>query len=106
MKLNLYLVTNHKTATKRNPSGGSDVSIKNIKHIKVFRDIDRAKKIIEDWYNSWPKTGYFECGGYEVTKKEILCDGKIATVCYNVFGCGSVVDQYLLEEIEYDSKRS
>jgi len=98
----LYLVKNHTSATKRNPNGGSDVSTKNIENIKVFKDIDRAKKIIKDWYNSWPKTGYFECGGYEVTKKEILCNGKIATVCYNVFGCCSVVDQYLLEEIDYD----
>lgn len=98
----LYLVKNQKSAIERNQNGGRDVSTKNIENIKVFKDIDRAKKIIKEWYDSWPKTGYFECGGYEVTKKEILCNGKIATVCYNVFGCCSVVDQYLLEEIEYD----
>lgn len=97
----LYLVKNYTSAKKRNPNGGSDVSIKNTENIKVFKDIDKAKKIIKDWYDSWPKAGYFECGGYEVTKKEILNNGKIATVCYNVFGCGSAVDQYLLEEIEY-----
>lgn len=97
----LYLVKNYETAKKRNPNGGSDIPIKNVENIKVFKDIDKAKNVIKEWYDSWPKAGYFESGGYEVTKKEILDNGRIATVCYNVFGCGSVVDQYLLEEIEY-----